>query len=247
MCVYIYIVLHNINGILRFNMFQLFVCIKSLKSFKIVELHPQEGTPSQEVNVIFLLGLMSLFLPLRGRCRTWSDENVSTWNSVIFPRLRAVDSEVLLGVVCSLCVQMCWCTALSPTAVCNLPPSQSGLLIQSAFTLNSHLLGFLTNNTAWIPGFLVQLHSRESIPPSQTWGVGLQFCTGHSGKSPHLKVLPAAIRDGRRRILNLWSCSTLEQTLLTVHTLSQVVVNNVLASSLFCDPWGKVTQFCYCV
>lgn len=67
-CVYIYIV--NINGILRFYMFQLFVCMKSLKSFKIVELHPKEGTPSQEVNVIFLSGLMSLFLPLRGRCRT---------------------------------------------------------------------------------------------------------------------------------------------------------------------------------
>lgn len=156
-----------------------------------------------------------------------------------FPCLRAVDSEVLLGVVCSLCVQMCWCTALSPTAVCNLPPSQSGLLIQSAFTLNSHLLGFLTNNTAWIPGFLVQLHSRESIPPSQTWGVG------HSGKSPHLKVLTAAIRAGRRRILNLLSCSTLKQTLLTVHTLSQVVVNNVLAAFLFNDPWGKVTQLLY--
>lgn len=69
-CVYIYIVLHNINGILRFYMFQLFVCIKSLKSFKIVKLHPKEGTPSQEVNVIFLSGLMSLFLSLRGRCRT---------------------------------------------------------------------------------------------------------------------------------------------------------------------------------
>lgn len=41
-------------------MFQLFVCIKSLKSFKIIELHPKEGTTSREVNVIFLSGLMSL-------------------------------------------------------------------------------------------------------------------------------------------------------------------------------------------
>lgn len=72
MCVYvyIYIVLYNINGILRFCMFQLFVCMKSLKSFKIIELHPKEGTLSQEVNVIFLSGLMSLFLSLRGRSRT---------------------------------------------------------------------------------------------------------------------------------------------------------------------------------
>lgn len=68
-CVCIYIVLHNINGIIRFYMFQLFVCIKSLKSFKIIELYPKEGTP-QEVNVIFLLGLMSLFLSLRGGSRT---------------------------------------------------------------------------------------------------------------------------------------------------------------------------------
>lgn len=73
-------------------------------------------------------------------------------------------------------------------------PSLSGLLTQSASTLNSHLWGFLTTTIAWIPGFLVQLHSRwESIPPSQAWGVGLQFCTGHSGKSPSVDVLPAAI------------------------------------------------------
>lgn len=137
-----------------FYMFQLFVCIKSLKSFKIVELHPKEGTPSQEVNVIFLSGLVSLFLSLRGRCRTWSDKNVSPWNSVIFPHLRAVDSEVLVGVVCSLCAQMCWCTALGPTAVCNLPLGVSisvWPLASVCIYPNLSSLGFLTTTAAWSP------------------------------------------------------------------------------------------------
>lgn len=158
MCVYIYIVLHNINGILRFYMFQLFVSMKSLKSFKIVELHPKEGTPSQEVNVIFLSGLMSLFLPLRGRCRTWSDKNICPWNSVIFPHVRAAVSKVLVGVVCSLYVQMCWCTALGPTTVCNLPlgvsisiwPVDSACLYSKLSSLG--LPDYQYCMDSWIPG-----------------------------------------------------------------------------------------------
>lgn len=121
-------------------------------------------------------------LPLRGGSRTRADENVSPWNSVIFPHLRAVDSKLLVGVVCSLSVQMCCAQLEAPllcVIYCLVYPSLSGLLAQSAFTLNSHLWGFLTTTIAWIPGFLAELHSRwESIPPSQSWGgVVLQFCS----------------------------------------------------------------------
>lgn len=42
-------------------------------------------------------------------------------NSVIFPRSGAVDSKVLVGVLCSVCAQLCRGTALGPTTVCNLP------------------------------------------------------------------------------------------------------------------------------
>lgn len=133
---------------------------------------------------------------------------------MIFPHLRAVDSKVLVGVVCSLCVQMCWCTALGPTAVCNLPLGVSiSIWPIDPACIYSKLssLGLLTTSSAWIPGFLVKLHSRwESIPPSQSWGVGLQFCTGYSGKSPSVNVLTAVIRAGRRRILNLLCYSTMK-------------------------------------
>lgn len=92
------------------------------------------------------------------------EQNLSRWKCepLKLSDLRAVDSKVLVGVVCSLYVQMCWCTAVGPTTVCNLllggSISLSGLLAQSAFALNSHLWGFLTTTIAWIPG--IELHSR---------------------------------------------------------------------------------------
>lgn len=161
-------------------MFQLFVCIKSLKSFKIIELHPKEGTPLWEVNVIFLSGLMNLSVTKR------REQNLSRWKCEPlkfrdFPTFKSCGLKSAGG-CCVLSVFRCAGAQLEAPLLCVIYhlvyPPLSGLLAQSAFALNSLLWGFLATTVARIPGFLAGLHSRwESIPPPpQSWGVVLQFC-----------------------------------------------------------------------
>lgn len=92
----------------------------SLKSFKIIELHPKEWTPSQEVHVIFSSGLMSLSAT-KGR-----EQNLSRWKCEPlklsdFPTFKSCGLKITGGCcVLSLCSDVL-CTAGGPTAVCNLP------------------------------------------------------------------------------------------------------------------------------
>lgn len=56
----------NFKILYVYSKLQLFTCIKSLKSFTVVELHPKEGTLEQDVNTAVLSGLLeclSLVVP----------------------------------------------------------------------------------------------------------------------------------------------------------------------------------------
>lgn len=154
-----------------------------LKSFKTVQLYPNEGTPLQS------LELPALSCLIMSVCVSkWKVQNmiVCKFEQLILDGSLGAHSRIIV-LKMLVAALLCARAQCEITLLCIIYKLGASIYLRhadSAYILNRHLWGYLIKDTAWLSVFLLQttLSVTKHSVLCYLWDA-LQFCVGYSRKT----------------------------------------------------------------